>query len=408
MRLTPLLLTGCLITRAEIDAKNAGDADTDVDADTDADADADTDADTDVDTTETGDSAPVADPPVCAVRYGAAAAVTSPMGDDANALAAADFEGDGLIDLVGGKESLVRFQNLDGQHFDPGVSVPVGATRVAGGDLDPIDGVAEAAFVASGVLSVAHPDPLLGFTLDPTVFSSDVHDVALIDVSGDGALDIVAVNDATMTTWTRVAGWVPVASSGPGADLLQAASVAIGDLGGDGDADLAVLVPGAVVLGEDRGANLDVRAAVGLDFFLRVGFAELDGFPGDELVGVGQTGELSVWAWDPATDGWSSLVSLPRTGAGLPTLVGALDLGDGCRAVAVLDTSAAELWWPDGAGGLEGVPTVLPLPALGGNGDPMILATAIADVNADGTPDVVAAVAQDATLVLAVWHLQPS
>ncbi|MBA2319713.1 MAG: hypothetical protein H0V89_01050 [Deltaproteobacteria bacterium] len=398
-------LAGCLVTRSEIAAKGDGEpADTDFSAGGDADTEADTDTDDPDDT-----DGPTTDPTpslACPTRYRAGNTVVTPGVLDVFSLVPADLDGDGLTDLAGTKEEVGWLRNAGGGAFEPGYFLPT-AESVAGGPLEEDDPADELALVSDGVVAVASWSQALGLTPGvPIAFGARL--VGVADVSGDGRSDLVVVSADGVSSFIGTSdGWFEVPSSGPGANLATAVTLDGADVGDDGDVDFAILTEGSVVFAEDIGGAFEVRTVEGPELLFRAMLAQADTTAGAELVGVEQTGALTVWSHDPGADGWTHLQDVPRISAGFPVAGEELDFGSGCSATLVADTGRVELWFAGDAGGLDPAPLTLALPALGGEGAVEVVTAAGVDADADGTPDVVAILVQGSANGVATWLLEP-
>ncbi|MBL8728398.1 MAG: VCBS repeat-containing protein [Planctomycetes bacterium] len=171
-------------------------------------------------------------------------AVTTPLPTGAAplAVAAADLDGDGDVDLVSGdyfaNALTISLQQAPGV-FTPGaIVIPTGSypTFVSAADVDG-DGDVDLVSTGVGGLTVYYQSA-------PGVFASGVsvapgaRSVAIADLDGDGTVDLVTGGYDTLQVFFQTAPGVftPGATSLPAG--IQQFSVAAADLDGDGDLDL--------------------------------------------------------------------------------------------------------------------------------------------------------------------------
>jgi len=171
-----------------------------------------------------------------------------PVGDSPVAVAMADLDGDGQLDLVAANQnsdtvSVIR--NLGGGTFAPQVTYAVGSgpSSVTAADFD-ADGDADLAVANGGsrTISVLLNQGTGTFVAGtPLATSGAPNHVASADVSGDGRPDLVVADYST----AQVSVFPGLASGAFGPQALYAVDVrpfwtVAADLDGDGDVDLAV------------------------------------------------------------------------------------------------------------------------------------------------------------------------
>ncbi|MDY0109619.1 MAG: FG-GAP-like repeat-containing protein [Candidatus Krumholzibacteria bacterium] len=284
------------------------------------------------------------------------------VGAPPRALALADVTRDGLVDVLvlsAGALHVWPQESSGGQPAAPSVyPVPGDARALAAADFDR-DGSTDVAAVYagdSGELRLRvfganeHGDALIAI-LDFATGHTEPARACAADATGEGTVDIVTLTAAAESPLVLLPGHGDISfalaiSTGFGLGSLAGAALCCADLDGDRRADVAVLEPG-------------------LDEGLRVLQATGDGFAPPTGVKVGGA---DLGAADVDRDGDIDLI-VTRPGAGDAAFL--RNLGDGRFAA----------------------PTSV---ALGGT--PQLIA--LADVNGDGWPDLIAAGA-DGTLLVA-------
>ncbi len=379
-----------------------------------------------------------------------AKAVAYDAGPEPTSVAISDLNGDGKPDLIvanycqnpgpdsctGNGQVAVLLGNGHGS-FQPGVTYSTGAygaVSVAVGDVNG-DGIPDLVVANScetlgpygcndqtGAVSV-----MLGNgdgTFQPAVnYSSGAYwpySVAIHDLNGDGKVDLVVSNGGAVGSWKGSVSvllgngngtFQPAVNYSTGGQV--AASVAIGNLRGDGVPDLVVANyggPVGVLLGNGDGtfqqavtyssngpssvALGDLRGKGILDVVVAIGYN-----PGkpprsrlDVLLGNGD-GTLRTAVSYPA-DG-VGLPSSPAVGSGVNSLVIADVNGDGIPDAVSAEPCQSLLYYTDCVGNkdvsvlLGRGDGTLQAPLAYSSGGFLAWGIAVADVNGDGRPDLV-------------------
>jgi hypothetical protein len=238
-------------------------------------------------------------------------AVNYHAGAGAARLAVGDFNGDSKLDLVIGSSTgvcggfSVLLGNGDGT-FKSAVSYDVGACHrgVAVGDFNG-DGKADLALVGGlglvGKISVllGNGDGTFQAAVDYAVGAGQ-HSIAVGDLNGDGKADLVAANYVSATISVLLGNGDGTFQTAVNYDVGQnPQSVAVGDFNGDGKADLAVANSGdgtiSVLLGNGDGTfqpAVNFYAGTRPDYFA-VGDFNGDGTP-DLAVPVSDDNNIAV------------------------------------------------------------------------------------------------------------------
>ncbi len=300
----------------------------------------------------------------------------------ANAVAAGDLDGDGLIDVVGASDATLLWWSADGSGGWTENSIPASqftknALEVADldgdGDLDIIlgsysDGVdwfensGAGATWTERYISGGHP--------------YDADSIVVADIDGDGDPDVGVANSDSVK-------WSPNDLSGSGffgagievaASLTNSRAIAAGDIDGDGDLDFASLDQGTDSVmwwsntsgdGSTWGAATIVATGVLDPRVVRLADFDLDGDLDMALAAEDRTTSDSVVAWYENRLGDGTVWTSHEVAAGIirPRTLVAADLdGDGDPDLAhdYLGT-AADLWWKN-RGGQAALPTVATAP----------------------------------------------
>ena len=340
---------------------------------------------------------------------------------DPRALVVTDLDGDGRPDLVAGSAdggtgmvSVLRgtgggaFASPLGNPFDLGATAG-GVGALATGDLNGDGRPDVLAAIGSGT---ADDDELVPLAGDGTgalsagsavaVPGQELAGVALADLDGDGDLD--ALTASTTAVAGEQLGLVEqtpsglVASGALGATGTQLArAIAVGDLTGDGTPDaLVVSATGGAWVATGSGLSLTPSAPVSVSGADPVAAALADVDSDGDLDGLvldGSTDVLTVLRNDGAGTLTASSVLIDGLADGTGLATGDLN-GDGHADAVFTDglTDLVGVARGDGAGGF-GAPTWA---ATGG----APRAPVVADLDADGRPDL--AVADDAHATVSV------
>lgn len=334
-------------------------------------------------------------------RFGPTATLALAAGATPNAVAAADFDGDGVVDLA------VAFGT-------PGIGTVALLRGEAGGYLPPTllaTGAGPRALLAEDINRDGHPDLVatsresnsltLYYGLGDGTFGAPLELPAgtaprmtrAADLDGDGLIDLVTTNPGSGTITTLIADGAGGFVAGPATALDALPSrFAVGDFDGDGVADVAVLLfsTGAdnpplgqvAVMPGDGAGGFDTGRIFGLGALASDLFAaDMDANGRIDLVSA-DTGVRQVSVLRSRGDGtFESDERLPG-GTG-PRVAAMVDLnGNGRRDVVVLNQLSSDV-------------TVLMNSAAGLRPQGRVPVTstprglAVGDLNDDGRPDLV-------------------
>jgi hypothetical protein len=311
-------------------------------------------------------------------------------------LAVADFDNDGLLDVVvansgSGSISILIGDGAGG--FGAAVSIPVGDTpkAVVAGDFNR-DGNADVAVsnFGSGDVWLLHGDGSGSFG-PPLVFpvGSGPFKLATADFNGDGRLDLAVPNfnggTVSVLLGDPAAGLVPAGTIGVG---LNPRAVTVGDFDRDGLADLAVanMSSNTVTILRGDGAGSFLASAIygtGMGPF-HVGIADLNRDGVLDLVSADRDGH-TVTVVNGRTDGTFAAPRAAPAGAGQQSVAGADLNQDGMPDLVTASAGAnvVSVLWGTG-GGTTTAPVQYAVP-----GSPT--AVVVGDFDSDGAPDIASA-----------------
>ncbi len=330
-----------------------------------------------------------------------------PVGSQPYGITLADLNGDALLDIAAciygtGKiqTEIAVLLNQGGGLFAPPATYLAGAGSVgiAAGDLDG-DGdrdlvVANEAFFATGTTISVFMNAGDG-TFAPHVeyaAGSAPYDVALVDLNGDGALDIASGNGGGSVGILLNAGDGTFGPAAQASTPTGSLGIAVGDLDGNGTPEIATAGYAAAeiwVLFNEYvgivGQPADVRASLGE--------------PASFTVAAGGAGTLT-YQWllggspiDGATSATLAIAAVTAEDAGVYTVVVTNDCGSVTSAPAVLTIAApacpADL---DGSGAVDAADLAVLLGAWGTSG------TNASDLDGSGTVG-----GSDLAILLGAW-----
>lgn len=245
----------------------------------------------------------------------------------------ADIDGNGAPDLFSQRDgaglSLWENANGDGNFYYFGYQVggmDVGAFVVADFDKDGDPDVVTTTAAGSGFALYLNQGSW-NFTLGPTAATGGISEMQAGDINGDGYLDVVCAAGVGVVNLNNAGGasWQSLPGFGSG---LSPKTVALADVDGDGDLDVALgsqIANTRVFLNNGFGSFTWTGQDLGLGTVLQVRFGDLDKDGNVDLCKFIQDVGIEIWAG--LGDGSFQFVG--TTAAGLAVRKGLLHDQDG-------------------------------------------------------------------------------
>ncbi|MBN1810662.1 MAG: VCBS repeat-containing protein [Anaerolineae bacterium] len=320
--------------------------------------------------------------------------------DRTRSVAVGDLDGNGALDLA-----VVNWDQMNVTYLNDGTGiftsgVPFGilgasdsATSVTIGDLDG-DGDLDIVVGSDGKRNVAYMNDGGAQGGAPGTFSSgdlfnvsdDTFSVALGDLDGSGALDIIAGNSEQLNLVYMNDGSGSIFSSTPFGDMAWSGEIVVGDLNGDGALDIVMggtpLVGGHYLLCLNDGTGaFPTSVSFGGDDTTGMALGDLNGDGTLDLV-VSEDGRQKSIYWNDGTGVYSASVFFGGFEYTSGVALGDMD-GDGDLDIVVGNRDEQNLvYLNDGTGVFS---TSIPFAGLE---DTVVVA--VGDLDGDGDLDIVA------------------
>jgi len=342
-------------------------------------------------------------------------ASTPAEGNGAAAIAVADFNRDGKLDMAvanyGGNNVTILLGDGTGNFAATSISPPTGngPIVIAAGDFNN-DGIPDLAVAnySDGTVTIllGHGDGTFTATATSPPVGTDPDGIAVGDFNGDGNLDLAVANYGSNTVTILLGdghGHFTADATSP-ATGNQPSSIATADFNGDGIPDLAV-----TNFNKGGAGSVTVLIGKGDGTFTATSVSPATGSEPNSIVAADFTGSgklglaISNFTGETVTvllgngDGTFTLQSSPATGNG-PYSVAVGDFnGDGIPdlATANYDDNTATVLLGDGSGNFTSVPAAS-IPPMGINP----ISVAVGDFNNDGVPGLAVANYNSATMTV--------